>query len=511
MFHIPSSKFHEKGIITPLILVITSILLIFAVALINWSVTEHKNAQKKIRTNQALQVAEAGVNYYKWHLEHDENNYRDGEDWCCDNDPGLSLADCGGVCGPYNHSYTDYSGDNIGHFSLKITPPEVGSTVVTVESTGYAYADADNEKKITAQLGKRSLAEYSFLSSAPIWIGSDESTSGPVHSNGINPDYSDGGIRFDGTCNAEVTSATESYDCADTPGHGCTGIKDGVWGSGGPSSYWRFPVPVVDFDLFSISLSAIQEKAAQEGGTCDGDSGEGRGICFGDSGAEGYLVKFNSNATIDIYRVDSLENKVWYRNYEQGGYKKEAEEIQDKTLLGNYNMPDNGLIFIGDDVWVEGIVNGKVTLAAAKFPENPNHYARIRINDNIQYVARDGNHNLGLISQGDLLVPRYTPDNLTIDATLLSQKGHVYHRIYWDDILCHYYGYTSLCRLRNNIEVYGGIITNLFWTWTWADGAGTSFAGYDNTLTIYNNNLTFSPPPSFPTSENFEVLSWEEN
>jgi len=51
----------------------------------------------------------------------------------------------------------------------------------------------------------------------------------------------------------------------------------------------------------------------------------------------------------------------------------------------------------------------------------------------------------------------------------------------------------------------------LFWTWTWADGAGTSFAGYDNTLTIYNNNLTFSPPPSFPTSENFEVLSWEEN
>ena len=195
MFQVPCSKFQERGIITPLILVFASALIIIGVALVSWSVTEHKSASRKIKTTQALQVAEAGVNYYKWHLEHDENDHRDGEGWCCDNNPGLSLADCGGVCGPYDHPYVDCEDNNIGYFSLKITPPEVGSTVVAVESTGYAYSDVNNKKKITARVGKRSLAEYSFLSNASISLSPTSSVSGPVHSNGE--------VEFNGTCSAD--------------------------------------------------------------------------------------------------------------------------------------------------------------------------------------------------------------------------------------------------------------------------------------------------------------------
>jgi hypothetical protein len=484
MFQVPSFKFHDSsqaGMITPLILIIASIFIIFAVSLISWSITGHKETVRKVKQTQSLQVAEAGVNYYKWHLAHNDSDYKDGNDWCCNEDPDLTLQDCGNVCGPYVHDYYDYDNNLIGQFSLKIIPPEVGSTVYTVESTGHTAGGDSIEKKVTALVGKRSLAEYSFLTNSPIWIGEDESTSGPLHSNG--------GIRFDGTCNAEVTSAVEEYNCSGT-GHGCSGTKPGIWGSGGPSTYWRFPVPAIDFDLFSVSLADIKNEA------------QDNGIYYGDSGAEGYLIKFLSDATVDIYRVDSLEAKVWYYNFEQGGWRKEAEEIQDKTLLGNYSMSSNGLIFIEDDVWVEGTVNGKVTLAAAKFPENPNNYAKIRINDNIKYLARDGNHNLGLMAQGDVLVPRYAPSDLTIDAMLLSQKGHVYYRYYWPH------------SVKDNIEVYGGIITNLFWTWTWVTWDGSEWVtvdGYDNTSTIYNNNLTFSPPPSFPTSENFEVLKWEEN
>ncbi len=481
---------NQKGLITPLILIIASTMLIFATAIINWSISEHKDASRKIRTTQALQIAEAGVNYYKWHLEHDEGDYRDGKDWCCDNDPGKSLIECGGTCGPYDHPYLDYNDVNIGYFSLQITPPEVGSTIVTVKSIGYAYDDANNKKEITSRVGKRSLAEYSFLSNTPIWIGAGEATSGPLHSNG--------GIRFDDVCNTEITSAVENYDCADV-GHDCTGIKPGIWGSGGPTTYWRFPVSVIDYDLFTVSLANIQTKAAKEDGTCNGDSGEGRGICFEDSGAEGYLVEFLSDATVNIYQVDSLESPLKYWNYP--GWKQEAEKIENKTLLGNYNMPDNGLIFIEDDIWTEGTVNGKVTVAAAKFPENQNNYAQIRINSNIQYLARDGNHILGLISQGDLTVPRHAPDNLIVDATLLSQKGHVYFRRYEN----------SSFVVKNNIEIYGGIITNLFWTWSYVTSSGIIVNGYTTTNTIYNNNLTFSPPPSFPTSENFEVLSWSED
>lgn len=477
---------NQDGMITPLILIMASIFIIFGVSLINWAITSHKDTVRKVRKIQSLEVAEAGVSYYKWHLAHDSSDYKDGNDWCCDSNPALTLADCGGVCGPYVHQYEDYDEDVIGEFSLLITPPEIGSTVNTIESTGYAYGNNSIRKKVTALVGKRSLAEYSFLTNSPIWIGLGESTSGPLHSNG--------GIRFDDTCTAEVTSAVSTYNCAGT-GHGCTGIKPGIWGSGGPTTLWRFPVPAIDYSLFTVSLANIKADAISDG------------IYYNDSGAEGYLVRFLSDATVNIYRINALMAGVWYYNYEQlpnGACKREAEQIQNMTLLGNFGMPNNGLIFIEDDVWVDGIVNGKVTLAAAKFPENPNNYARIRINNNIQYVARDGNHNLGLMAQGDILVPKYAPNTLTIDATLLSQKGHVYYRNYKK---------CGSFSIKNSIEIYGGIITNLFWTWTWVTWNGSSWVtvdGYNITNTIYNNYLTFSPPPSFPTSENYEILSWEE-
>ena len=487
----------QTGMITPLILVFSTVLIIMAVSVMNLSLTEHRDTIQKVKKNQSLQISEAGINYYKWHLAHDDSDFTDGNSWCCEKDenPVKTTEYClaaYGACGPYDHQYKDYDDNVIGWFTLKIIPPEIGSTVVTIESTGSVYGADNVEKTITALIGKRSLAEYSFLTNSPIWIGDDESTSGPFHSND--------GVRFDGVCNAEVTSAVLEYNCSGT-GHDCSGTKDGIWGAGGPDTYWRYPVPIIDFDLFSVNMANIKDKAAQDDGTCNGYSGAGRGICFDDSGAEGYLVKFLADATVDIYRVDSLESKIWYYNLDQGGWKKEAEEIQYKTLLGSFDMPDNGYIFIEDNVWVEGTINGKVTLACAKFPENPNNYTKMRINNNINYVLRDGNHNLGLMSQGDILVPRHAPTDLVIDAMLLSQKGHVYYR---------YYNSHSI---KNSIEVYGGIITNLFWTWTWVSWDGSSYVtidGYDDTNTIYNNNLTFSPPPSFPTSENFEVLSWKE-
>ncbi|MCK4918969.1 MAG: hypothetical protein KAS01_01135 [Candidatus Pacebacteria bacterium] len=468
---------NQSGMIIPLILVMTSILLILAVSLMTWTLSSRKDVKRKIQKVQSLQVAEAGVNYYKWHLSHNSSDFMDGNDWCCNNNPALTYEDCSNVCGPYEHEYKDYNDNVVGEFSLRITPAEVGSTVVAVESSGVAYGSNNITKKVSSYIGKRSLAEFSFLSASPIWIGGDEGTSGPLHSNG--------GIRFDGTSTAEVTSAVATYNCS-SASHGCSGVKDGIWGTGGPDTFWRFPVPVTDFDLFSVSLANMKIDALTDG------------IYYDDSGDEGYFIEFLSDATVDIYTVDSLESKIWYYNYESGNWKKEAEEIQSKTLLGNFAMPSNGLIFIEDDVWVQGSVNGKVTLAAARFPENANNYARIRINGNINYIARDGNHNLGLMSQGDVLVPRHAPADLTIDAMMLSQRGHVYYRYY------------DTHSIKNSIEVYGGIITNLFWTWTWVDGSMTTLDGYNTTNTIYNNNLTFNPPPSFPTSENFEVLSWKE-
>jgi len=483
--------------------------------------------------------AEAGVNYYKWHLTHNSSDYKDGNTWCCDEGSipeKTFLSECGGECGPYVHSYKDYSsdingGDVIGQFSLKIIPSETGSTINTIKSTGYAYGNSSVQKEVTAIVGRRSLAEYSFLTHSPIWIGSGEATSGPLHSNS--------GIRFDDTCDAEVTSAVSTYNCSNAM-HDCSGTKPGVWGSGGPTTLWRFPVSPIDFSLFTISLANIKTDALSNGTYFGGNIGIcgngvcgimednndcpadcpnqcGNGNCQGsetydtcpnDCPIEGYLVRFKPEGVFNIYKIYSLKNQVRYYDYELGHSKWEAEEIDDgpsalEQVGGDYNIPENGVIFVEDDVWVDGIINGKVTLAAARL-DGKNKYAIIRINNNIKYPEEErysGVNNLGLIAQGDILVPRYAPDNLTIDATLLSQNGHVYFR-----------NYRPAYRVvKSNIEIYGGIITNLFWTWSYVSYAGGPVInGYETTNTIYNNNLIFNPPPSFPTSENFEVLSWDE-
>ncbi|MEK7520547.1 MAG: hypothetical protein AAB560_00515, partial [Patescibacteria group bacterium] len=58
----------------------------------------------------AFAIAEAGIEYYRWHLAHAPADYQDGT----------------GQDGPYVHDYRDKDGKVIGQFSLSITPPPVG-------------------------------------------------------------------------------------------------------------------------------------------------------------------------------------------------------------------------------------------------------------------------------------------------------------------------------------------------------------------------------------------------
>ncbi|MDD3190916.1 MAG: hypothetical protein PHI66_04490 [Candidatus Pacebacteria bacterium] len=469
----------EKGMITPVILIVTVVFFVFAISLMGWSIKERKNTLLKVKSAKALQVAEAGIDYYKWHLNHDDEDYQDGGAWCCENDPDLSLEDCSDVCGPYPHIYMDYDGNAIGEFSLIVKPSRDGSSIFEVESTGRIYEDSSVEKTVLTRLGRRSLARYSFLSNSPIWIGEDESTSGPVHSNG--------GIRFDGDCNAEVTSAVDEYS-DDSANHDFTGTKDGIWGDANAScqQYWQFPTTGIDFTLFTLDMSNIRDNAISAG------------LYLADSEAEGYHIKFKSDGTFDVSKVTAVKYNVKYKDVEEGVWKIDNEGIKRETFLGNYDIPYNGLIFVEDHIWIEGIVNGRVTVAASNFSDNPNDYATITINGNLTYLSRDGNNVLGLLAEGDILVPRHAPGDLVIDAVMLSQKEHVYRRVYDAS-------YTA-----QSIEVYGGVISYLFWTWTWVDGHGNTTNGYRQTSTIYDNDLMYNPPPFFPTEENFEIISWEE-
>ena len=351
--------------------------------------------------------------------------------------------------------YFNYNDVVIGQFSLKITPPEVGSTIVLVESTGYAYSDENNKRIITSRVGKRSLAEYSWLSRVPMRFSPTSTVTGPVHSNSW--------IDFGGTCSAEVSSSDKNHS------------PPGVFGAGGPASFWCHPVPEIIFDGFIKDLRDIKKEAAADDapadppdsiGTCNGDT-EGRGICYGGSGAAGYLVIFGGyvndigegpfiditgGSIVSIYRADSLEAQVRYWG---GQVAEEVDLSQITPLLENHNMPDNGLIFLEDDVWVEGTVDGRATIGVTKFTAGE---AKIRINGNITYADnRGGDDTLGLVCQGNIVVPKHAPSELVIEASLLSQQGKgLYVRYYCDPDV------SPDCdpgALKTSIENYGGIVT----------------------------------------------------
>ncbi|MFH1187250.1 MAG: hypothetical protein V1688_00120 [bacterium] len=464
----------QQGSMAILTIVFTSLFITIMGGILSLLIYQNRLAKKLRAKESALQIAEAGVNYYRWHLAHNKDDYADGRT--------ADVCAYPAACGPYTHDYYDPLGAKIGEFELYITPPPENSTVVAIKSTGRLDGSPSQYRIVEVQYGIPSLAAYSFLTNSDAWFRNTENITGPIHSNG--------GIRMDGTNDSIVSSSVSTYTCASS--HGCSPDeeKPGVWGTGSGSGLWQFPVSPIDFNTISLSLSQMQI-----------DSQTSSGVHYPDTGADakGYRIIFKNNGTFDVYRVDTLKAAVQQRtdNWNVLEWEQIADEPNNQTFLENKPAPANGIIFIEDNVWVEGIVKGRFTLVSAKLTGIPADYTTIRINGNINYLSHDGSDILGLIAEKDIKVPQYAPNVLTIDAILLAQNGRVFYNNY------------SSPAVKTSIEVYGGIITNKAWTWSWTQN-GVTVDGYDQTTSIYNNDAAFSPPPSFPNTGEYNFISWKE-
>jgi hypothetical protein len=422
-----------------------------------YAVFENKASLHKHNREMAFQIAEAGINYYRWHLAHDSTDYYDGN---------ASTS-----TGPYIHEYKDKDGNLIGYFSLGITPPLVGSSVVTVSSTGWITNQPNSKRTIKARVGFPALTDYAFLTNTDVWIGDSEVTSGKFHANG--------GIRYDGTGNAPITSTKLEYSCQDH--HGCGGgqLKPGIWGSGGPTNFWSFPVPLIDFSAVTAKLAEI--KAGAESG----------GTKISGSGYQGWHIQFLSNETFRARKVRTCRS---YRGWDIGDTKFRWHCIDINSYHNDdwvtYSMPANGYIYVEDRVWVDGVVNGRATIGTSASNS-------IIIYDDITYLAKDGTHVLGLIAEQDILIPHNSPDDLEINAAMLAQNGAAKRYYYSGD-------------KKENIYTYGSVITNQTWTWSWVSGGGSVVSGYKNTNSTYDANLTYNPPPGFPVGSEYNLISWEE-
>src|SRR5687767_5249345 len=99
-----------RGAILIPTIVFGGIAFLMTTALFQLGVSNIRLSRQTIERERALQAAEAGIDYYRWHLAHAPNDYQDGT----------------GAPGPYVHDMKDKDGTVIGTYTLDITPPPVG-------------------------------------------------------------------------------------------------------------------------------------------------------------------------------------------------------------------------------------------------------------------------------------------------------------------------------------------------------------------------------------------------
>lgn len=482
---IHSTLKNNRGLLLLNVIVFGSIATIIIVGLTSWAVVTLRGTQDLEKRELAFHIAESGVEYYRWHLAHDSDDYQDGT----------------GSSGPYIHEFFDKEGEKIGEYSLDITPPPIGSTLVTIESTGILEEDDSITRTIRTQLAIPSFAKFAVVADNDIRLGEGTEVFGPVHSNG--------GVRFDGFAHNIVSSARDVYDDPDHSGTNEFGVHTHISPTdpNPPSSVpprpdvfevgREFPVPAVDFEGLISDLASIKIKAQ-----------EPEGQYFAASGALGYHITLKTDDTFDLYQVTSMASPSSSCNSRgQSGWG--TWSIGDETFIDNYDNPTNGLIFAEDHLWVDGQIDGaRLTIVAAQFPDIPAKRRNITINNDLTYTSYDGTDVIALIAQDNVNIGLISEDNLQIDGALISQNGRVgsyYYRppFNWGGS---YYPGCSPYNEKDTITLNGMIGTKNRYGFSYTDGTG-----YETRNINYDVNLLYNPPPYFPlTSEQYETISWEE-
>lgn len=480
MKRLPDTRSGEAGELFLYVLVFSAVSLIILSGFILWADQNIKAVFRDSDNAQAFMASEAGIEYYRWHLAHAQKDYRDGTNHA----------------GPYVHQFYDKDGNTVGSFSLEITPPPVGSTVVTLDSTGTITANPAITKVIDAKMAIPSFAKYAAVIGANVRFGAGTELYGPIHSNG--------GIRMDGIAHNLVTSAVANYDDPDHSGanefgvHTHTAPLDPLPPATVPSrpdvfmAGRKFPVAPADFAGITQDLATMKTGAIASG------------AYWGPSGSRGYEIVFKADDTYDLYKVTALVTPPsgCSNVLNQTGWG--TWSVNTRQSLGNKPLPANGLIFVEDNAWVRGqIATARVTVASGKFPDNPATRTSITINDNLLYTTYDGSEVISLVAQQDITIGMVSNATLRVDAALMAQNGRV-GRYYYQGP-----GGGTHCspyHQRTLITSYGMIASAQRYGFAYTDGTG-----YITRTIIYDANLLYGPPPSFPlTADYYTPIFWNE-
>lgn len=365
-----------------------------------------------------------------------------------------------------------------------------------ITSLGTVVGNPDAKRSLELTLAIPSFAKYAVITNSSLRVGTGTEIFGLVQANG--------GVHFDGIAHNLVTSAAATYKDPDHSGNDEFGVHthtdpvDPVPPATVPprpdvfQTGRQFPVAVVNFDTLADSMVNLKSLAQTDG------------FYIGSSIKNGYHIVLKTNGTFDLYRVDTLvpvPNNCPSQPSQTGWG---TWSIQGETLLSTTPFPHNGLIFIEDDIWVDGqINNAHLTIAVGRFPENQGQGKSITINNNLLYTKYDGSDSIGLIGQLNVNVGLVSMDTLRIDAALIAKSGRVgryYYKPPDSQPRCTPY------HTRSALSLYGMLASNARYGFSYADNTG-----YQTRNIIYDANMLYAPPPSFPlVDDEYSILSWRE-
>ena len=72
------------------------------------------NAVRNNSSQLAFNIADAGINYYLWHLNHDSSDFKDGNSSAT----LISSGKYNGYYGPFTHAYKDDNSKIVGNYTL---------------------------------------------------------------------------------------------------------------------------------------------------------------------------------------------------------------------------------------------------------------------------------------------------------------------------------------------------------------------------------------------------------
>ncbi|MBI2121000.1 MAG: hypothetical protein HYT94_05250 [Parcubacteria group bacterium] len=343
---------------------------------------------------------------------------------------------------------------------------------------------------------------------------------------------------MDGTNFAQVTSAKTTWNC--TGNYGCNPNQPsapGVVRSGPGQALWSWPVVPIAFNNITLNLAEMKDKTASATpGVCA--AGQTYGCYFAPSGGsgKGYRAKFLSDGRMELYRVTATR-PTWEYGSAAGWRQENTLILTDTPVAGSpFTLPTGcPLIFVEDNLWIEGTVKGKISIAAANLgAANPD----LVFSGNVDYTTLDGSDGLLALGENRVLVPLDSPDNMTVRGIFIAQKGYFGRHCFrqapdgtgcGQSAPCNTAGSRNCrvpvsqpkpdsfcgndyrnCVKRNSMTIYGTVVSSGRVGTKWSCG-GSYCSGYNSRTDSYDSKLANDPPPlTPPISDTYKFLQWSQ-